>query len=295
MSALNQVVDAAEGPSAGSGPGRDFDFTDEDFERLCALSAQHAGIALSSSKRHMVYSRLVRRLRALRLPGFQQYCELLQDGDQGEVVQFVNAITTNLTSFFREPHHFEHLGSELLPYLLERRAKQRRLRIWSAGCSTGEEPYSIAMTVAECVPQRRDWDIRILATDLDTEVLAKAEAGIYERSRVASLDAKRLKRWFLKGKGKAENLVRVRSELRDLISFRQLNLNRPWPLRGPFDAVFCRNVVIYFDKPTQRILFDRFADITAADGYLYIGHSETLYRVCERYAPLGKTIYRRCA
>jgi chemotaxis protein methyltransferase CheR len=295
MQALNQLNDSPGEAARDTDGGRDFQFTDDDFERLRELVSKHAGISLSSSKRQMVYSRLVRRLRALRMPGFREYCELLGSGHEEEMVQFINAITTNLTSFFREPHHFEHLRSEVLPALLHTRAANRRIRIWSAGCSTGEEPYSIAMTIAEGVPQLHQWDIKILATDLDTSVLARAEQGIYERSRVGEMDPARLKRWFLKGKGASSNLVRIRPEIHRLIHFRQLNLIQPWPLRGPFDAVFCRNVVIYFDKPTQRILFDRIADLTAADGHLYIGHSETLYRVCERYEPLGKTIYRRCA
>lgn len=294
MQPLNHS-DHAHGKAArGLCTGREFEFTDEDFEWLRDLSYRHSGISLSDSKRQMLYSRLVRRLRALHLSGFRQYCELLSSGDEMELVEFVNAITTNLTSFFREPHHFDHLRTEVVPMLLHARKACRQIRMWSAGCSTGEEPYSIAMTVAESVPNLEAWDVKILATDLDTNVLSTAEQGIYDKSRVESMDSARLKRWFLRGKGASSKLVRVRPEIRRLISFRQLNLMHRWPLKGPFDVVFCRNVVIYFEKPTQRILFDRIADVTAADGFLYVGHSETLYRVSERFTSLGKTIYRRC-
>lgn len=273
--------------------GQEIHFTDADFKWLCKLATEHAGIVLTDAKRQMVYSRLVRRLRPLGLTRFDQYCQRLQDGDKAEFVEFINAITTNLTSFFREPHHFEHLKNTVLPQILRSRGDARRIRIWSAGCSTGEEPYSIAMVVAGAVPGLQAWDIRILATDLDTNVLATAASGVYPQERVSGLSPARIKRWFVKGRGANAGFVCVRPELKNMIRFRQLNLIRPWPVHGPFDLIFCRNVVIYFNKTTQAGLFDRFADVTASDGHLYIGHSETLYRVCDRYESLGQTIYRK--
>jgi len=271
---------------------REFQFTDRDFRCLQRLVLRHTGITLSPAKRDMLYSRLARRLRALGLRRFKEYCALLQeDGDSEELRHFTNAVTTNLTAFFREPHHFDYLRDEFLPAMIERRADQRRLRIWSAGCSTGEEPYSIAITLAETMP--RDWDVRILATDLDSNVLDRARQGIYSEERTAEVPERLKRKWFLRGRAAHQGKVRVRRELRDMIRFRQLNLMHEWPMRGPFDAIFCRNVIIYFDKPTQSRLMDRFADILADDGRLFLGHSETLYRVTDRFQLLGRTIYRK--
>lgn len=273
---------------------REFRYTERDFKRVRQLASEHTGIVLADGKQDMVYSRLAPRVRAHGLRDVASYLDLVcADGEDDELTAFINAITTNLTSFFREPHHFDHLRHELLPRLLAARADSRRLRIWSAGCSTGPEPYSIAMVLAEVVPA--DWDVKILATDLDSNVLAKAAAGVYPQEQVNGIPKPLLKRWFLKGRAGNEGLVRVRSELRDLISFRQLNLLRDWPLRGPLDVIFCRNVIIYFDKPTQKQLMERFAQVMAPDGHLFIGHSETLYKVSDRYESLGQTIYRRVA
>ncbi len=269
----------------------EFVLEERDFRTLCELANKHTGIVLNESKRNMVYSRLARRLRQLGLPDFAAYCQRLQSGDKQEFIEFINSITTNLTSFFREPHHFEHLQRELMPMLLRERAQERRIRVWSAGCSTGEEPYSIAMAIMEVLPQ--DWDLRVLATDLDTHVLAHAEAGSYSLDRMRDIAPERLKHWFLKGSGDKSGKARVADGLRERIQFRQVNLIQPWPVRGPLDVVFCRNVVIYFDKATQRELFDRFADVMASGSHLYIGHSETLFRVSERFESLGRTIYRR--
>lgn len=273
----------------------EFEFSDQDFQRVRRIINGIAGISLADGKRELVYSRLSRRLRQRGLQRFEDYCNLLEtQGDAQELSEFVNALTTNLTSFFREAHHFEFLARELLPNLIRERAfGSRRLRIWSAGCSTGEEPYSIAMVVRETLPAV-GWDIKILATDLDSNVLATAARGVYESARVKDLPEIRLRRWFQKGRDAQAGHVRIVPALRDLITFRQLNLMEDWPMRGPFDIIFCRNVVIYFDKPTQRILFDRFANILAQEGRLFVGHSESLFKVTERFAPLGKTIYRRC-
>lgn len=274
----------------------EFEFADQDFQRIRRIINDIAGISLADGKRELVYSRLSRRLRHLGLRRFDEYCRLLETGGDHneEIGEFVNALTTNLTSFFRESHHFDFLGAELLPALIrERGAGNRRIRIWSAGCSTGEEPYSIAMVLRETLPAV-GWDAKILATDLDSNVLATAERGVYDESRIKDLSDARVRRWFQRGRGAQSGQVRVASELRELITFRRLNLMHDWPMRGPFDVVFCRNVVIYFDKPTQRVLFERFADLLVDHGHLFVGHSESLFKVTERFVPLGKTIYQRC-
>lgn len=270
---------------------REFAFSEQDFRFLTRLVSERTGIVLAEHKRDMVYSRLARRLRALRLGTFAQYCELLQGpGGVEEIGNFVNAITTNLTSFFREGHHFTHLRDKVLAPLEGVAPSQRRLRIWSAGCSSGMEPYSIAMTVRAGLPARKTWDARILATDIDTNMVATGAEGVYPveqlqnippacREGVEMLDAKKR--------------IAMPQDLKELIAFKELNLLGSWPMKGPFDAIFCRNVVIYFDKKTQQVLFDRFANMLKPEGWLYIGHSENLYTVTDRFELAGRTIYRR--
>lgn len=272
---------------------RDFNFTDKDFEKVRGLVKQHTGISLSDAKKDMVYSRLTRRLRKLGLDKFSDYCSLVEGGDDAELIQFTNAITTNLTSFFREDHHFQYLSKELIPALLKSNSADRRIRIWSAGCSTGEEPYSLAITLREALPSSETWDVKILATDLDSNVLNTAKNGVYGSERIESLSDNRKRRWFLKGKGENAGTVRVRPELQEIISFKQLNLLREWPTKGPFDFIFCRNVVIYFDKDTQKVLFDRYANVLKNDAHLFIGHSESLFKVTDRFKLLGQTIYKK--
>jgi len=272
---------------------RDFDFTDRDFDKVRNLVKSHTGISLSDAKKDMVYSRLTRRLRKLGITRFSDYCKLVEDGDDEELIQFTNAITTNLTSFFREDHHFQYLAKTLLPDIVKRNKNDRRIRIWSAGCSTGEEPYSLAITLKENIPGADTWDIKILATDLDSNVLNTASNGIYNSDRINGLSNSRKSKWFLKGKGDNEGTVRVRPDLQEIISFKQLNLLNEWPAKGPFDFIFCRNVVIYFDKETQRVLFDRYANVLKPDAHLFIGHSESLFKVSDRYKLLGQTIYQK--
>lgn len=271
---------------------REFAFNDNHFELLRECVREHTGIALSDAKRELVYGRLSRRLRNLGIDNFDAYCSLITAGDKEEIAHFVNAITTNLTAFFRESHHFGRLAA-LLPHLIEMNQGTRRLRLWSAGCSTGEEAYSIAITVREAIGDPPGWDVKILATDIDSNVLAAAANGVYHPQRADGLSRERLSRWFLRGQGKNAGMLRVVPDLQDLITFRQLNLMQPWPLRGPFDVLFCRNVVIYFGKETQRTLFNRFADVLAPGGHLFIGHSESLFKVSERFKLLGKTAYQR--
>lgn len=272
---------------------REFEFTDRDFRCIRNLAMQHLGIMLADTKREMVYSRLTRRLRHLSMDDFEDYCNLLQAGDADELVHFTNAITTNLTSFFRENHHFEALAKSLLPELIKRKSRSGQVRIWSAGCSTGEEPYSIAMVIKEALSRENQRNVRILATDIDSNVLATASRGVYDLERVGNISRQRLKRWFMKGKGGSEGLVKVAPELQEMITFRRLNLMEDWPVKGWFDIIFCRNVVIYFDKETQRRLFDRFANRIDAQGYIIVGHSETLLKVTDRFELLGQTIYRK--
>lgn len=268
---------------------REFEFTAGDFQRIRTLLYQHAGITLADSKRELVYGRLVRRLRQLRLASFSDYLELVDAGGSAEIQQFCNALTTNLTAFFREQHHFDWLAQTCLPALLTRNAAARRIRIWSAGCSTGEEPYSIAMTLLEALGDLRGWDIRILATDIDSEVLARAQQGVYDAERVARMDSRRLARWF-RADGARHAVV---PELRSLIAFRQLNLIADWPFKGPFDVIFCRNVIIYFDKDTQRRIIGHMAAMQRAGDHLVLGHSESLLGVSSDYEPAGQTIHKK--
>lgn len=269
--------------------------SDKEFDFIRGLAMTHAGIALADYKRNMVYRRVTKRLRALDLASVGDYCRLLADpANAAEIEEFVNALTTNKTSFFREAHHFEHFAQVALPNILKRAEvdRNRRLRVWSAGCSSGQEPYSLAMTLLDNAQKIAGWDVRLLATDIDTDILAKARAGIYSRDETASLSPAFLRSFVESVDGDPEHR-RISDRVRAHIVFKQLNLHEPWPMRGPFDAIFCRNVVIYFDKPTQCVLFDRFADILRDGSYLYLGHSESLYKVSDRFRPIGQSIYQK--
>lgn len=270
---------------------REFELTDADFDALRALVHRETGISLAVNKRNLVYSRLSRRLRALRLNSFAAYRELLEGGNGREMVEFINAITTNLTSFFRESHHFDYLKQQVLAPLANRAGQ--RMRIWSAGCSTGEEPYSIAMSVCEVLGDAPRADVRILATDLDSDVLSRARAGRYSADTVKSIDPTRRGRFFQEVEENGTTRYSVRPMLSRLITFNQLNLMHELPMRGPLDVIFCRNVVIYFDKETQRRLFQRYARLQRPGDLLFIGHSESMFKVSEAYTLIGRTIYRR--
>jgi chemotaxis protein methyltransferase CheR len=284
----NQLRDALAAPRV-----REFVFGNEDFEALRKLVKELTGINLTDQKRELVYGRLARRLRALHLRTFAEYRDLLASDGGREISELCNAITTNLTSFFRESHHFDYLREQVLQPMVANRAAQRRVRIWSAGCSTGEEAYSLAMTVVESFPELRTWDVKILATDLDSDVLAKAQRGVYTADRVRSIGPQRLSRFFVEKRGREGPCYEVSPELTALITFKQLNLMHPLPMKGPLDAIFCRNVVIYFDKDTQRELFARVAQLQRPGNLLFLGHSESLFKVSESYTPIGKTVYRR--
>lgn len=272
---------------------REFEFGDEDFRALRKLVKDVTGINLSEQKRELVYGRLARRLRALNLRSFREYRNLLSSDGGSELVQFCNAITTNLTAFFREPHHFEHLQTQVLAPLLARPGASRRLRIWSAGCSSGEEPYSIAMAVLEAIPEPDQWDIRILATDLDSDVLARARRGVYTAERLRLLSTERRERFFVPMPEMKEPSFAVRPQIARLLTVKQLNLMHPFPMKGPLDVIFCRNTLIYFDKDTQRDLIARISRLQRPGDLLFLGHSETLFKVSADYTLIGRTIYRR--
>ena len=268
---------------------REFDFSDRNFEQVRKLIYDHAGIALSPSKREMVYSRLGRRLRVLGLPSFDAYLEILESENDAEWESFTNSLTTNLTSFFREEHHFPILAD------LMRQHKGERIVLWCCAASTGEEPYSMAITAAETFGTLNP-PVKILATDLDTNVLAKAEEGVYAMERLEKMSEERLRRYFQRGTGKQAGHARVREELRNLITFRQLNLlDARWPVRGPLHAIMCRNVMIYFDKPTQLGILKQFVPLLRPDGLMFAGHSESFHHATNLFTLRGKTVYELAA
>lgn len=270
-----------------------YEFTDTDFDYIRKLIAENAGININQGKRELVYARLSKRLRALELNSFREYCRRIEDGDHYELVNCIDAITTNVTYFFRENHHFEFLSEVILPSFItdSPQSLKRRLRIWSAGCSTGEEAYSIEIILRQ-FRELDNWDVKILATDLSTNVLEVARDGIYRRSQVENVTKENLRKWFRKNTHD-KNLIKVKKELKRRIYFKHLNLNQAWKINGPIDVIFCRNVVIYFDKDTQKRLFDRFADILSDNGYLIIGHSETMFGVSDRFNMVSRTIYTK--
>ncbi|MDO6548539.1 CheR family methyltransferase [Pseudoalteromonas carrageenovora] len=270
---------------------KEFLFTERDFKEIAALVYNACGIVLGEHKREMVYSRIARRIRERKLTDFSTYLAYLNSHKDQEFDAFINALTTNLTSFFRESHHFDYLKKQLVPALLVQNKNSRRVRIWSAGCSTGEEPYSLAMALHELFPS--NWDVKILATDLDSNVLKKAHTGVYSAANINGLDDALLKRWFLKSKDGES--YKVKPKLQQLISFKRLNLLQDWPMKGPFDLILCRNVVIYFDKDTKDLLFKRYAKILAPHGHLFLGHSETMGKEHTEFKNLGKTMYQKAA
>ncbi len=264
---------------------KEFIFNIKDFDRVRDLIYKKAGISLADSKQEMVYSRLARRLRATGLTSFSVYLDSLEKESEGlEWEAFTNALTTNLTSFFREEHHFPILAEHV-------KNRKDTINVWCSASSTGEEPYSIAMTLCEAFGTLKP-PVHIIATDIDTNVLATASKGVYNIDRLDKMSQDRISRFFLRGKGAQEGMVRVRPELRDLISFRQLNLlENNWSLNGPFDVIFCRNVMIYFDKPTQGNILKKFLPLMKQDGLLFAGHSENFLYVSDDFKLRGKTVY----
>jgi chemotaxis protein methyltransferase CheR len=282
---------ANEATSKESGPVSDseFPFTWADFRQIAAIVHAEAGIVLGDSKAHLVYTRLAKRLRAIGLRSFRDYCDLIKDETRGERQALISAMTTNVTRFFREEHHFEFLAKTVLPSLAARVNKGGRMRIWSAGCSSGEEPYSIGMTVAQAIPDVWDRDALILATDIDPEMLAKGRAATYSTRGVEEIPQE--SRRFLEIDRKAQRLE-IGQSIKQLVRFNELNLLAQWPMRGKFDAIFCRNVMIYFDDATQNKIWARFASCLAPGGYLFIGHSERIATEDQPFELVAQTTYR---
>ena len=250
----------------------EFLFTEDDFKKIAQILHSHAGIALAEGKAALVYSRLAKRLRSLGLRSFREYCALVED-KQGvdERQAMMAALTTNVTRYFREPHHFDHLRDVVMPKLVDRARRGGRVRLWSAACSNGQEPYSMAITVLQALPEAANLDVKILATDIDPNMVAEGRAGIYREDAITPVPLDLRRKWFKKAAGGAWE---VADELRTLVSFKELNLIGDWPMKGKFDVIFCRNVVIYFDEPTQERIWSRFAPLLEPGGTLYIGHSE---------------------
>lgn len=264
---------------------KEFDFTHRDFDRIRALIYQRAGIALTQSKQEMVYSRLARRLRATGIGSFVQYLDMLERrGDMDEWDAFTNALTTNLTSFFRESHHFPVLADFV-------KTLKEPATVWCSASSTGEEPYSIAMTLCEAYESLTP-PAQIIATDIDTNVLTIGANGIYPLARLEKMSTVRVKRFFLRGKGAQAGFARVRPELRKMVNFKQLNLlGADWPVTGPFDVIFCRNVMIYFDKSTQSKILSRFVPLMKPHALLFVGHSENFLYMSDALKLKEKTVY----
>lgn len=288
---------AAREAKLHEGGQREFSFDRQHFDLIAGMLHRLAGIALAPHKLEMVYSRLARRLRELKLPDFDAYCALLQ-GEEGsaEVGYLVNALTTNLTSFYREAHHFQFLGDHAIPRIRERNAgiARPRLRIWSAGCSSGPEPYTIAMVLAATLgPEIRRWDARILATDIDTHMIEAAARGIYPADLAEGIPPPIRDRFVRPVRDRGEPAVAMEEELKRLIAFKPLNLLERWPMSGPFDAIFCRNVLIYFDRPGRAQVIEGFARLLGPDGILFLGHSESLYGMSSAFRQIGPTMYRR--
>jgi len=269
---------------------REFPMSKKNFTKISEVIYKYSGIVLKDIKEDMVYSRVSRRIRSTACCGFDDYLAMALKQDSDEFTHFVNAITTNLTSFFRESHHFDFIQNTAVPEW-KSDSHRKKLRIWSAGSSTGEEAYSIAITLSGQIPSH--WDMKILATDIDTNVVAQGRSGIYASSRVSSLSSKLLSQHFDEVTTDGENKFQMKKSLRDVAFFKPLNLLQDWPMSGLFEMIFCRNVVIYFDKPTQKVLFDRFADMLSPGGYLVIGHSESLYKLSDRFTSVGSTVYRK--
>ena len=279
-----------------SEPVREFAFSETDFRTLSRLAYEHAGIVLSDSKRNLVYSRLSRRLRILGLSSFRAYREFLATDDH-EIESFINSISTNHTKFFREAHHFEHFRTHVAVPFAQGigRTAGGRLRVWSAGCSSGEEPYTVAVVLKREIRNFTGRDVRILATDIDTDVLTKAAQGEFAATAIDEVPKPYQSFFDIEDTGKEVGKVVMDHDVRSLITFRRLNLMEPWPFRGQFDAIFCRNVMIYFDGPTKSALVERFTQQIKPGGWLYIGHSESLIGSHPGLSLVGRTIYRRDA
>lgn len=285
---LGRTAPAAPASAAGIAP-----MGDDAFGFIRRFVHRHCGIALSEQKRQLVQGRLARRLRELGLTDYEAYCQRLRQSPEAELGALASAISTNVTAFFRESHHFQYLAATLLPAWLQASARPR-IRLWSAGCASGEEPYTLAMVLAEAMERyNRHADALILATDLSPQALATARAGVYRLDRIDGIDEARRRRWLRRGAGVHAGMASVHPHLRERVRIQPLNLLHEWPMKGRFDAIFCRNVVIYFDPPTKQRLFSRFAASLQAGGYLFLGHSESMLGLSEDFDLVGRTVYRK--
>jgi chemotaxis protein methyltransferase CheR len=272
--------------------GAEFPFTLEDFTRLARILRLETGIILEQAKMPMLYARLVKRVRGLGLTSFDEYCaHIAAPEGAGERQRMLEALTTNVTRFFREPHHFEHLKKRVLPELISQARLGKRVRLWSAGCSSGEEPYSIALTILSVMPDAAQCDVKILATDIDNDVLQRGRMGIYRGAAIAPIAPDLLSRWF--HRSEIEGAWEVGPELRSLVAFRNANLVGAWPMKGPFQAIFCRNTVIYFDDDARAQIWNKMVTLLSPGGHLYIGHSERMPAGAHRLRPAALTVYRR--
>jgi chemotaxis protein methyltransferase CheR len=291
-------VTSASSTNGGSAFGdREFRYTPRDFRRIADYLYEDAGIALSDTKAPLVYARLVKRIRALGLESFSRYCALVNSAEGAdERARMTDALTTNVTRFFREPHHFAHLRNTVLPPLLDGIRKGGRLRIWSAGCSSGEEPYSIALSILAMMPDAASFDVRVLATDINAQMIAHGAQGIYSEAAVTPVDRQMRADWFVPVRSaEGGRSWKVGPAMSKLVSFRELNLTKAWPMTATYHVIFCRNVLIYFEEQDRIRIWRRMAPLLAPDGRLYIGHSERVYGADSMYALEAPTTYRRLA
>lgn len=289
---MHATTGSGQGSENPSGTGwTDSVITNEEFERFRRLIYAESGIALSDQKKSLLVSRLSKRLRDLALATFSEYYDFVKEDVTGdEFIRLLDLISTNKTDFFREPAHFEFLRDRIVPELED----VKRIRIWSSACSTGEEPYTIAITLYETVQAPAQWEFHILASDLSTRVLAKAAAGVYDGERVANVPTDVVRRHFLRGRGGSDGLVKVKPHLSAAVQFRRINLmDDQFPIKTPLDLIFCRNVMIYFDRPTQERLVNKFHRYLKPGGYLFIGHSESLQWIRHPFTALAPTIYQK--
>lgn len=277
---------ASSHPNSGQTPDS---ISDRDFSEIVRIALEVSGIFIDDSKRPMIYSRFSRRLRELQLDSFEQYIDLLKRGGQDEYTAFINTVTTNLTYFFREPHHFEFLRQTAIPALVQRNNSSRKLRFWSSACSSGQEAYSMAMVAAENA-QLTDWNTRILATDIDTEMVETCSAGIYAQDTLRGLPPHQQTQWMQQGE---DGQLQFKDKLRDMLLTKQLNLFSTWPFRSGVDAIFCRNALIYFDEAHQHKLLTKFADYQTPGAYLFLGHSESIKGTAFPYKRVSNTVYER--
>lgn len=284
---MNQTAMATQKETSNA--AADVELTDAEFTVLREIVYEHSRIKLATTKKQMLRRRVQKRMNAMGLNSVKAYTDCLKIKGSNELTQFINEVTTNLTYFFRENHHFEYLQQTVLPGIISGKTR-KRLRIWSAGCSTGEEPYSIAIVLKETESQLASWDVRILASDLSFDVLNNCRKGVYDISQISEhTNPQRIGKWF---KGDGDERI-INPLLRQLITFNQLNLMDNWPMKQKFNVIFCRNVMIYFDKQTKEVLVDRFADMLADGGHLFIGHSESLMNLTERFRLVQKTTYEK--